>query len=294
MRFDSYHPSINFIYFAAVIAATLLFRQPVYIALSFCCAGAYLVQLRGRKGLAFAAALLPLAALFTLWYSVYHHFGVTVLRQNFIGNQVTLEAVVYGAAWGISIGAVLLWLACMHAIVTSDKVVYLFGRISPKLSLFLSVALRMVPRIKVQARRVNQAQRTIGCGTDQGNVLMRLRNCLRLCSSVITWTVESLIIGSESMRSRGYTLRGRTAYAIYRFDYRDRILVVVLFACLTAMSMAVLLDQTSMIFDPALILTPITGISYVFYGIYALFCLLPMLLQLVGQRRFEAARAGMQ
>lgn len=294
MRFDSYHPAINAIYFVAVILCSIVFHHPIYLALSFCCAACYLTKLRGVNGLAFALTLLPFAALFALWYGFYHHFGVTVLRQNFIGNSITLESLLCGLTIGVTAAAVLVWLGCMHAIFTADKVVYLFGRISPRLSLFLSIILRMVPRIKAQAKRINNAQRALGRGTDQGNIFQRLWHSIRLCSILITWLTESLVTSSESMQCRGYTLRGRTAFSIYRFDNRDRSLVVTFFVCLTALLMAYLLDQTSIFFDPAIIAMPITPISCIFYVIYAVFCLLPMALQVVGEYRFAQLRAQSQ
>lgn len=290
MRFDSYHPTINAIYFAAVIFCSIAFRQPIYLALSFCCGVCYLTKLRGRKGLLFSLSLLPFAALFALWYAFYHHFGVTVLRQNFIGNDITAESLLCGLTYGVTVAAVLIWLGCMHAIFTADKVVYLFGRISPRLSLFLSILLRTVPRMKAQYRRINDAQRALGRGSDQGNLWQRFCHRLRICSILITWLIESLVTSSESMRCRGYTLRHRTAFSIYRFDLRDRALVISFFACFTALAMAYLLDQTSILFDPAMILTPITPISCVFYIIYATFCLLPMALQIIGEYRFARLR----
>ena len=294
MRFDSYHPTINAIYFVSVILCSICFRQPVYLALSFCCAMCYLTKLRGGKGLAFSLALLPFAALFALWYGFYHHFGVTVLRQNCIGNAITLESLLCGLTIGMTAAAVLVWLGCMHTIFTADKVVYLFGRLSPRLSLFLSILLRMVPRIRTQAKRINNAQRALGRGSDQGNILQRLYHCLRIFSILITWLIESLVTSSESMRCRGYTLRGRTAFSLYRFDNRDRTLVVIFFACLTVLFMAFLLDQTSIRFDPAIIMTPVTSVSCLFYGVYAVFCLLPMILQTAGEYRFARLRAQME
>ena len=291
MRFDSYHPAINAIYFVAVILCSIVFHHPIYLALSFCCAACYLTKLRGVNGLAFALTLLPFAALFALWYGFYHHFGVTVLRQNFIGNSITLESLLCGLTIGVTAAAVLVWLGCMHAIFTTDKVVYLFGRISSRLSLFLSIILRMVPRIKTQARRINNAQRALGRGTDQGNILQRLWHAIRLCSILITWLIESLVTSSESMQCRGYTLRGRTAFSIYRFDNRDRSLVITFFACLTVLLMAFLLDQTVILFDPRIIITPITPISYLFYAMYSSFCLLPFALQVIGEFRFARLRA---
>lgn len=290
MRFDSYHPAINAIFFVAVILCSMVFRQPVYLLLSFCCAACYLTKLRGIRGLLFALTLLPLATLFALWYGFYHHFGITVLRHNFIGNSMTSESLLCGLTIGVAAASVLLWLGCMHAIFTADKIIYLFGRISPRLSLFLSMLLRMVPRLKAQYRRIDNAQHSLGLGSDQGNLLMRLVHRLRILSILITWLTESFITTSESMKCRGYTLRGRTAFSIYRFDHRDRILVVIFFSCFTAFLMAFLLDQTTILFDPYFVIAPITPISCILYIIYASFCLLPMALQCFGEYHFTQAR----
>ena len=92
------------------------------------------------------------------------------------------------------------------------------------------------------------------------------------------------------MRSRGSVLRGRTAFSIYRFDNRDRAYVIGLFACLTVTAMGYLLRQTRMIYDPRLLWTPITVMSYVFYLGYAVFCLMPLGLELYTEWRFEKAR----
>ena len=45
MRFGSYLPGINFLYFTMVITATVLFQHPVFLAISFFCAYAYSIKL---------------------------------------------------------------------------------------------------------------------------------------------------------------------------------------------------------------------------------------------------------
>ena len=185
--------------------------------------------------------MLPLVAAFALYYSSYTHFGVTVLEQNMIGNNMTLESLVYGFVLGSVVVGTLIWFSCVYSVFTTDKVVYLFGKVSPRLSLFLAIALRMVPRIKKEAKRINTAQQGIGRGANQGNLWQRIRNCIRIFSMLITWTIDSLTLVSESMRSRGSSLRGRKAFSIYRFDNRDRAYVVGNFACLTVIFMAVML-----------------------------------------------------
>ena len=234
--------------------------------------------------------LLPLIAAFALYYSSYHHFGVTVLEQNRIGNNITLESLVYGCVLGAVIAGVLMWFSCVFSVFTTDKVVYLFGKVSPRLSLFLAITLRMIPRIKKEAKKINTAQKGIGRGANQGNIFQRIKNSIRIFSMLITWTIESLTTASESMRSRGSTLWGRKAFSIYRFDDRDRAYVVGMFLCLTLTIMAVMLKQTNIFYDPKIIMTPVTTLSYVFYAGYAVFCLMPLGLELWTEYRFQQVR----
>ena len=290
MGFASCHPAINFIYFACVIASALLIDHPVYLAISFVCAFAYTAKLNRLKGILFGLILIPCAAAFALWYSSYNHFGVTVLRQNLVSNNITLESIVYGLVLGLMVAGAMIWFSCVHAIFTTDKVVYLFGKVSPRLSLFLSILLRMVPRIKQQAKKLNTAQMGIGRAVNQGNIFTRTRNALRIFSMLITWTIDMLTNASESMQSRGSSLRGRTAFSIYRFDNRDRAYVVALFAAMTVFAMGMLLRQSYVRYDPAIRLMPVTALSVVFYTGYAALCLMPLALDLYTEWSFAHAR----
>lgn len=286
MRFDSYHPAINFIYFAAVIGCTVAFRHPAFLLISYASAFLYAVKLSGRRALRFGLSLLPLMALYVLWYAANNHFGVTALFRNSAGNMITLQAIVQGTVIAVTVSSVLLWFSCVNAIITADKTVYLFGRISPHLSLFLAILLRMVPRIRKEAQRITTAQCCIGRGPGQGNPLERVRNFLRIVSMTITWAIDSLVTASDSMNARGYTLKGRTAYSLYRFGHRDGALVLVLLALFAAALAAAKLGQTNMLCNPVFSLPDVTALSVFFYTAYAGFCLLPAVLQVFGERRF--------
>ena len=290
MGFERCHPAVNLIYFAAVIAGMICFQHPVFLAISFLCAFAYSVKRNKGKAVIFNLCLLPLAAAFALYYSSYNHFGITILRQNFIGNNMTVESLVYGFVLGFSIAGVMIWMSCVYAVFSTDKVVYLFGKVSPRLSLFLAILLRMVPRLKKEAKKINMAQRGIGRGVDQGNLWQRLCNGVRIFSMLITWIIGALGTASDSMQSRGSSLKGRTAFSIYRFDNRDRAYVIGLFLCITVTMMAVILKVTDMTYDPRIIWNPVTPISCLFYLGYAILCLMPLGLELWTEYQFRKAR----
>ena len=290
MGFESCHPAVNFIFFAAALYGTVRFDHPVFLAIACASAFAYSVRRCRKRAAAVNLGFLPLILAFALYYSSYHHFGVTVLRQNFIGNNLTVESFVCGLVIGLQFATLCMWLEAIFRVVTSDKVVYLFGRVSPRLSLFLTILLRFIPRIGREARKINLARKGIGRGSNQGNLFRRICNCLRMFSRLITWMISALALESDSMRSRGSLLRGRTAFSIYRFDNRDRAFVIALFSGITLTAMGAILGATTMFYNPRIIWKPLESVSAVTAAGYAAVCLLPMGLELWKEYRFQRAR----
>ncbi len=293
MGFESCHPAVNFLFFAAVLYGSASFTHPVFLAVGFACAFAYGVKRAGaRRGL-IQLGMVPLALLFACYYASYHHFGVTVLKQNFIGNNMTLESFAYGLMTGLRGVTVCMWLGCLFSVVTSDKVVYLLGRISPLLSLGVTILLRLFPRIRLEGHRIHMARKGIGRGMNQGNVLQRVKNALAIFSMLITWIIQALALEADSMRSRGALLRGRKAFSIYRFDNRDRGFVILLFLCITLTAMGAILGATEMFYNPRIIWKHVDGVSICTVLGYGMLCLLPPALELWTQWRFAQARKAM-
>ena len=113
MGFERCHPAVNFLFFAGVLAGCWAFSNPVYLALALLCAMAFYVERRGLRAVPVIAASLALGVAFALYYRSYHHFGVTVLSRNFIGNARTLESLVKGAVLGGKLVCCILWLGCL-------------------------------------------------------------------------------------------------------------------------------------------------------------------------------------
>ena len=221
--FSSYHPAVNFLYFGLVLFFTMCFLHPACLLLSLAAALRYAVCLNGRRAVRRSLRyLLPAAPLAALINPAFNHQGATILTYLPSGNPLTLESIAYGLAAAALLSAVVTWFSCYTAVMTSDKFVYLFGRVIPALSLVLSMALRFVPRFQVQARAVSQAQRCVGRDVSDGSLLQRLRNGVTILSILLTWCLENALETADSMKSRGYGLPGRTAFSIYRLDDRDQ------------------------------------------------------------------------
>ena len=218
------------------------------------------------------------------------------------GNWVTLEALVYGVVLGAVMFVVIQWFSCYNQIMTSDKFVYLFGRIIPALSLVLSMALRFVPRFMAQLKIIRNGQKSMGRDTSNGNIISRARHGLNILSILITWALENAIETSDSMRSRGYGLHGRTAFSIYSFTKRDKILGIVmagLFALITAgCARGAVFAQ----YDPRILLAGFTIqgrtapvscsvlLAIATYTAFGFFCFLPVILDLAEAKSLERSR----
>jgi energy-coupling factor transport system permease protein len=210
----------------------MFFMHPVCLGLSFVCAFAYAVYLNKGKALRFTLRfLLPLLVITALVNPAFNHEGVTILTYFPNGNPLTLESILYGMAAALMLITVISWFSCFNTVMTSDKFVYLFGRVIPALSLVLSLSLRLVPRYRAQIRVIADAQKCVGRDLSHGSILQRARQGIRILSIMVTWALENAIETADSMKSRGYGLAGRTAFSIYRFTRKDVIAAVFLLVC---------------------------------------------------------------
>lgn len=230
--FSSCHPVVGFLYFALVLLLTMFCMHPAVLGISLAGSLWYAISLNGRRAVKFSLVfLLPLILLAVVVNPAFNHQGITVLAYLPTGNPLTLESILYGFSAGGMLAAVLCWFSCYNVVMTSDKFVYLFGRVIPALSLVLSMTLRFVPKCKQQLQRIAQAQRGMGRDPSTGSLLHRLREGVTILSILITWSLENAIETADSMKGRGYGLPGRTAFSLYRLDWRDRAVLLWLCFC---------------------------------------------------------------
>lgn len=221
--FSTYHPLVNFLYFGVVLLYTMVFLHPAFLLISLTGAFSWSVSLGGGKTLRRnLLLLLPVMLSAALVNPAFNHEGATILAYLPAGIPLTLESIAYGLAAAAVLMAVFLWFTCYNKIMTSDKFVYLFGRLIPALSLVLSMALRFVPRFRAQAETISEAQRCVGRDISNGSLLQRMSHGVRILSILLTWSLENAIETADSMKNRGYGLPGRTAFSFYRLEDRDR------------------------------------------------------------------------
>lgn len=222
-EFKTYHPIVNFVYFVFVIGFSCVFMHPVCLAVSLLSGFTYSVMQKGKKAVKTNLLyMIPTLLFAALINPAFNHEGVTIIAYLPSGNPLTLESVVYGVAAAVMIVSVICWFSCYTEVMTSDKFIYLFGRVIPSLSLILSMTLRFVPRFSAQLKTVANAQRCMGRDISNGSIISRAKHGLSILSIMTTWALENAIDTADSMKSRGYGHPGRTAFSIFTFDNRDK------------------------------------------------------------------------
>ncbi len=283
--FAKSHPALNFLFFGSVIAFGMVFFHPAFLGISFVAALLYSIRLRGRGTLRLFRFLLPTLLFVVFLGAAFNHYGVTTLFVLENGNRVTLESIVHGFATGGMVLTVFLWFTCYDAVVTTDKFLHVFGRMFPTGALLVSMTLRFIPLLSRRMHRILQAQKGVGNGSGG-----RLRSGLHALSILVTWSLEDAVDVSDSMKSRGYGLRGRTSYTRYFWTHRDVILfaAVLFLDVLTVVGVAV--GQTRAMYNPYISLPAVTPLSYVLYAGYGLLCFMPLTLDLAEEQKWNRSR----
>lgn len=283
MRQDSFagfHPALNFGYLAAVIVLGLSLQHPAYGCVSLAGALAYALETGGRKAAAFAGMFaLPILILTAALNPLFVHQGVTILF--YLGdNPVTREAVVYGITRGIQFSGSLLWFYCYSRLMTGDKFAHLFGRIFPSGSLVFSMVLGFVPRFSKRLARIGEAQRHLAPPSASGSPRFAVARGVRILSIMTTWSLENAVDTSDSMRSRGYGLPGRSRYMPYAWSGRDVRLGILLALLTAAVALGAALGAARFISYPILVLAPFSGAQFATLLGYGALCFAPVLLNL--------------
>lgn len=290
--FSSYHPLISFTYFGLMIACSMVFMHPLALVLSLLGALSYSIYLNGRKAVRFNLVyLLPMLIVATLLNPAFNHQGGTIITYLRSGNPLTLESIIYGLCAGVMLVTVIGWFSCYNAVMTSDKFIYLFGRIIPSMSLILSMTLRFVPMFKDQLKIVSNAQKCVGRDVSQGSVLQRIKHGLTILSIMTTWALENAIETADSMKSRGYGLPGRTAFSNYRFDTRDKKMMAFLLVSGLYILSGGIQDALSWRFYPTIKGVEVGIYSISVFFMYFVVSILPIAINWVEDRKWKVLQS---
>lgn len=220
-----YHPIVSFSYFVVVIGTSMLYMNPVFQVISLIGALSYLIILDRYKTLKLIKFIFVMVLVIAIINMIFVNRGSTVLFY-LRSNPVTLESLFYGFVSGLMLGSVMVWFSCYNEIITSDKFLYIFGKITPTIALIVSMTLRLIPKLIEQTKIIANSQKTLGLDYNEGNISLKIKSCMRILSILVTWALEDAVQTADSMKARGYGIKKRTSFQIFEFINRDMVMLV--------------------------------------------------------------------
>lgn len=289
--FKKYHPITNIIYFALVIGLAMFLRHPIPLLISFLCALMYSVLLGGKKPIKFNIVFtLPMLFFAMLINPLFNHAGENILFSLPNGNPITLEATIYGLIAGFIIATVICWFSCFNAVISNERLVYLTSFLTPSLSLVLSMTMRLIPYFKRKIQDILSAQKGIKNTADTG-IVSKIKTGTLTLWVALSYALEDSVERADSMKGRGYGLKGRTTYSNYSFSVRD-VVFIVLCAFLTTYSVIGIYNGAMYSnYFPSIIFADVNMYSLSVFISYFLLCSLPVIIHIREEISWKAIQS---
>lgn len=226
-EFERYNPYIILLHFILIIGICMLILHPAVQLTALLSGVIYLIIRKGKKALKTEILASSFMILVTaLVNPAFNHRGETVLLYLPTGNPLTAESLFFGLISGLMLGSVICWFSCFNNVFKSDKILYVFGRFAPSLSLAVSMTIRFVPDFIRRAKEIIEVQKTLGRDLGKGSLSCRVHLAGEILSAVVTKSLESSVDTAVSMRARGFGTGKRTAYSRFSFTKDDLVLLI--------------------------------------------------------------------
>ncbi len=285
-RFSGCHPAVNIIFYAFAIGITMFSTDPAFLGIATLSAWAYSILLKGarqiRTNLLF---LLPIVVIMTVVNGLFTHNGKTVLF--FLNDsRITLEAIAYGTASAILLGAVIVWFTSFNVVMSSDKLIYLFGKAAPVLGLTLSMIFRFIPLLKNRFKEIKLGQECMGRHAEKG-LFAKTRQLCKEISILISWSLEASIETSDSMEARGYGLRGRTSFHLFKMSPTDYKMLAVIAITGTVSAIGCIEGKTGIYYYPVIRFAEWDALRIITFISFTALLAAPLVLDIAGEKKWQ-------
>ena len=167
-----------------------------------------------------------------------------------------------------------------------DKFLYLFGRIMPSFSLVLSMTIRYVDRFSKRFRELKKYRdNQLKCG--KRRYFPRIKNFAGILSAMIFWSLENSIETSDSMKDRGYGLRGRTSFSLYKFTSRDMGPFVYMLISIVIIVWGAMNEKLEYRYYPSFSDDLFGVFMCITYVVFFILCIIPLIIELKFRIKFK-------
>ena len=284
--FAGCHPAVNLIFFLFTIGITMFSMSPVFLAATLVFSWLYSILLNGKKAIKSNLLFtLPIVVIMAVINTLFTHNGATVLF--YVNNsRITLEALIYGLAAAVLLSSIIVWFSCFNVVMTSDKLIYIFGKAAPVLGLTLSMIFRFIPLLKARFREISMGQRCMGRHVT-GGFMAKLRQVTKEVSILISWSLEAAIETSDSMEARGYGLPGRTSFHLFKMTPTDKVLLTGISISGIIATVGCALGKTSIYYYPKVVLGQWDIMTVITFAAYIALLAVPVIADILGEIKWQ-------
>lgn len=288
--FADYHPVIVFIYFISVFVLLITITHPAFLLVSLIVYLFYVLLLIKLK--AFLKSLfymIPMVLFITLINPIFNHYGETPLLY-YNGQPITLEATLYGIFVGVLITSLIFLFRAFDRCINSHKFIYLFGKFLPTIALMVTMIMRFIPYLSRKLSIISQTQATLGISIKEGTLKKRIYSGSNILSVLISMSLEGTIDTADSMKARGYQLKGKTHYNTFTYTFRDLtfLSITILFDLL--FGIVLIMDTYHYDFNPRMTSFSFTFTNILMLIMYAIFMGLPIIVNILEEARWKFSR----
>ena len=287
--FAGCHPAVNLIFFLFTIGITMFSMSPVFLAVTLVFSWLYSILLNGKKAIKSNLLFtLPIVVIMAVINTLFTHNGATVLF--YVNNsRITLEALLYGLAAAVLLSSIIVWFSCFNVVMTSDKLIFIFGKAAPVLGLTLSMIFRFIPLLKARFREISMGQRCMGRHVT-GGFMAKLRQVTKEVSILISWSLEAAIETSDSMEARGYGLPGRTSFHLFKMTPTDKVLLTGISISGIIAAVGCALGKTSIYYYPKVVLGQWDIMTVITFAAYIALLAVPVIADILGEIKWQQYR----
>ena len=287
-RFGEMHPAVIAVYYVFLLIIIMISNSPVFLITAAVFGLAYGTI---HRGLRHSLKMLRVAVLIILFVALingfFTHNGGTVLF--YIGAQrITKESFLYGANMSLVIIAAIFWFSSFNVIMTSDKLIHVFGKLLPVIGLVISMVFRFIPLLQQRLSEIQAGQAALGKERIKGPI-RKIRQYTKEISTLVSWSLEASIESADSMSARGYGLHGRTSYSIFKIERSDVVTLAITIACGIAVLVGYHFKIAKLSFYPFIVRAKEVSfwLEAAVYLAFLVLLLLPVVIDLYGELKWK-------
>lgn len=268
----SVHPLLTFCYFMVMIVLCMLLKEPFYLLVLLLITMSLLYFLDHLRSLRKQLKFYLFMALFILILNpIFSTRGSTVLF--YLKNRsVTLEGVIYGVVFALSLLNILFIFLGYNLIITPQRFLYLFGNLIPKMAFILTIIMGFIPLFTRRMHEIIDVRKTFIDHAPKPSYKERILESMTALHTLVSWTLEESLENATSMRARGYGTQKRTSATHYTFDRRDYLLIG-----LSSILLLCILIGSFLGLGTAF---PVSYLEWLYFVLIMLFASLPLLIEM--------------